>query len=440
MPHDVTRETAVRILLRVERGGAFAQPLLDAAFKRRISPESRPFLTELVLGSLRMLAALDFAVEWATGRPKGRLDPTLLAVLRTGAYQVLYMSVPRYAAVSETVDVARALCGEGAAALANAALRRIAGGPVPFPRFHEDPAAHMTVTLSHPPYLVEAFRKAFGDEEARALCEANNLPPPVTVRAFSPRIGPDELRARLEAEGARPRPGRFFPGVFDIEGAPESYPSFRKGLFLVCDEASVVPVLLLSVSPGQTVFDMCAGPGGKSVHLAELVGEGGQVVAVEPNPRRARRVEEAGRRFGLANLAVVIGTAQVVAAQQTGRGDAVLVDAPCANTGVLRRRVEARWRVSPEEVARLAALQQEILDASAQVVKPGGRLVYSVCSLLPEETSGVVDAFLRRHPQFVPAGGPAELERFRTGEGRYLTLPHRDGIDGMFCAVFRRVS
>jgi len=437
--HDRIRETAAGILLRVDRGSAFAGPLLDAAFKKGIPEKSKPFLTELTLGCVRMMLALDFAIEWATGRRKEKLDPHLLAVLRTGAYQILYMSgVPGYAAVSETVNLARYLCDAGSGGLANAAMRRIAEGPVPFPSFSDDPAGHMVHALSHPPLLVEAFRKKFGDEGARALCCADNVPPPVTVRAFGPKISPEALAARLEAEGTSPRPGRFFADSFDIDGAPQRLPSFNEGLFQVMDEAGHLPVLLLAPRQGATVFDACAGPGGKSVYLAELVGDSGQVIAVEPVEKRAERIQEAGRRHSCRNLAVATGTAQAVAAENAGMADAALVDAPCANTGVLRRRVEARWRITPDEVARLTALQRDILDASAGVVREGGGLVYSVCSLLPDETDAIADDFLARHPEFEPCPGPPELERFKTAPGRYESLPHRDGIDGMFCAAFSR--
>jgi 16S rRNA (cytosine967-C5)-methyltransferase len=439
------------VLERVERARAFADLTLQAAFARtELGARDRAFATELVYGTLRWRGRLDFVLRRALERDLATLEPGVLTLLRLGAYQLLFCdSVPASAAVDQTVRSARALGAERATGLVNAVLRRLAqqAPALALPALADDPRAHLEHALGVPGWIAERWLAQLGPAEAAALAEASNAVPPISVRANAARIDRDALLARLLPRFPEARPCAFAPGglVLGHGGAPGGDPDFVDGLFTVQDEASQLVVELLAPRPGERVLDACAAPGTKTTAIAERVGPSGLVVALDRSARRLALVGRAARRLGLGNVTALARDATQPLADLPGAPfDRILVDAPCSGLGALRRNADARWRLTPEDPARLAATQAALLSSVRGVLGPRGTLVYSTCTLTPEENDDVIASFLAAEPGLRRASAeslPATLRRaFDAGAGHPLldetgalrTWPHRHGMDGFF--------
>lgn len=443
------RLLALRVLERVERAGAYADLALHAALRRsRLAPSDRALATELVYGTLRWRGRLDFWLRPLLQRDFERLEPLVATLLRLGAYQIRFMErVPDGTAVDQTVRCARAVGAERATGLVNAVLRRLAAGRRrrTLPSLEDDPRAHLVHALSLPEWVAERLLEQFGPEEAARLAEAQNVVPPLTVRA-NPRRGDraallEELRERFpEARPCAVAPGGL---VLGARGNPGLEPAFLDGRFTVQDEASQLVVALLDPQPGERVLDACAAPGTKTTAVAERVGDAGEVCALDRNARRLGLVGREARRLGLVNVTTREQDATLpLGPLAEGPGfDRVLVDAPCSGLGTLRRNPDLRWRLRPEEPARLAETQRALLRRAAEAVAPGGVLVYSTCTFLPEENEEVVEAFLRETPGFrrVPAAElPEALGPVLDGAGALRCLPHRHGTDGFYAVRLER--
>jgi 16S rRNA (cytosine967-C5)-methyltransferase len=421
-PVDV-RDVALAALERVD-AGAYANLALPALLRRTtLSPSDRAAATDLVYGSLRMRAALDFALAPLSRQPLDRLEPLVLRGLRLGAYALLFGGTAPHAAVAETVGAVARAGHRGQAGYVNAVLRRLAAAPPAWPDPDRDPVGWATTRGSHPAWIVEEALARLGPEEMRALVEADNTRPEVSLRATPGRVGRDELLAELAA-GVSARPSPLSPDCVLLErGDPGRLPAVREGRAVVQDAASALVAPAVGAGPGDLVADLAAGPGGKAGHLAAL---GARVLAVEFQPGRARLVAETARRLGVADrLHTVVGDGRRPPLRPAD-ADAALVDAPCTNLGSLRRRPEARWRHDPEDLPELVELQLELLEAAAEVVRPGGTVLYSVCTWTGAETDGVVAELLERR------------DELRLDETRQL-WPHRDGADGMFLARLFKV-
>lgn len=390
-------------------------------------------MTELVYGVTRRRLTLDHEIDGLSH--VRRLSPALRASLRLGLYQIRHLQrVPSYAALHEAVEQARRHGHEGTARLANALLRRaLAVGP---------PAApSVAVATSHPAWLVDRWTARLGADDARQLLDSDNARPPVTLRVNRLRTSPRALAQALSSDGVETRPGRWCPEALEaLDGPPPArLRSFRAGMFSLQGEASMLAARALEPRPGQRVLDVAAAPGGKATHLAELIGDRGEVVANEVDPRRAELVAAGARRLGLRAVAVRCGDARHLPQELAGRCDRVLADLPCSGLGVLARRPDLRWHKTEADLARLAGLQSELLDAAAACVGPGGLLVYSTCSTEPEEGEQVVDAFLQRHPDFEPSPLGCVLGDACDAAAWQMRLwPHRHGTDGFFIARFGR--
>jgi len=440
------RGRAHEILLRVERAGAFASILLDKAEPAFADRRDAALLHEIVLGVLRRQSILDHVLAAAAGRDPAELDAEVRIALRVAAYQILFLDrVPDFAAVDGAVELIKGSRGRVAAAagLTNAVLRRVAAGgtdALPPSGPADDPGA-LALRHSHPTWWVERLVARLGAARADAVLAANNAPA-TTVLCAHPRRGTAEaVAARLAAEGVITRPAAR-PGALVVErGSLGASATLRDGDAWVQDEASQLIAGLFGERVGPRVADLCAAPGSKTMQLAAGLTGGGLVVACDRHSRRLRRLVRLAHRTG--SDAVFAVQADLTAPPPVrGPFDQVLVDAPCSGTGTLRRHPEIRWRLRPADLKLLAVRQGRLLEAGARLTAVGGSLVYSVCSVEPEEGEEVVERFLRAAPGFVVADPAAFLPEAYRGwvdaRGFLRTWPDRAPMDGFFAAKMVR--
>jgi 16S rRNA (cytosine967-C5)-methyltransferase len=437
-----SRTAAYRALRRVHEAGAWSAPAVDRALRESgLDARDRAFAANLAYETLRWQGSLDWALGRVSARPLDRLDPEVLDVLRLGAWQLLHGRQPDRAAVGTAVDVARAEVGAHVTGFVNGVLRALARqrDALPWPAGDADDAVGLR--LGYPAWVVAAARARFGPR-AEAVLEAGNAAPGVVLRATGDR---QALLEELAAAGVDAEPGPHAPEAVRAPGAdPGRLAAVAEGRAVVQDEASmlVARAVAADLPRGALVLDACAGPGGKTTHLAQL---GARVVATEIQPTRAALVRQAADRLatgaGGDRVEVVVGDATAPPTHRD-RFDAALVDAPCTGLGVVRRRPELRWKRDPGDARRLADLQLRILDRVAGAVRPGGRLVYSACTWTVEETRDVADHVL------AISGDRLELEDAEAvlgGAGRRIgddpgvqLDPAADGVDGMYVLVLRR--
>jgi 16S rRNA (cytosine967-C5)-methyltransferase len=436
-PVSQARYEALHILVRVERDRAFADIALEHALERaRLEPRDAALCTEIVFGTLRWRRHLDWRLTPHLNRPLAKLDPWVRALLRLTAYQLIFLDrVPRWAAVDEAVSVARLKSRvPGPAEFVNAVLRSFTRAPGP-PRLPAHPVEAAGVRWSFPDWIAARWIARYGMEEAERLMAALDERPPVTIRANTLRITREDLAARLrDEELAETDPTRLAPeGLTVRRGAVGRWAAFTAGWCAIQDEASMLIARLLDPSPGELVADTCAAPGTKATHLAQLMGNRGRIVAMDPNAARLRLLTQAAARLGVDIIEAHTGGVAAVAGRWKGRCDRVLVDAPCSNLGVLRRNPDVKWNRDESDLARLAEKQRGILAAAAALARPGGRLVYATCSLEPEENDLIVRGFLDGHPDWT-VDPPADFPVAPGPEGFIRCLPHVHGTDG-FTAV-----
>jgi 16S rRNA (cytosine967-C5)-methyltransferase len=433
------RRAAYAVLRRVFEDGAWADRALRGEAERLgLDGRDLALATRLAYGAVQRRATLDHVIEVLAGRPLDRLEPAVVAALRLGIFQLVYLDrVPDHAAVGEAVELAK---GEsrGGAGLVNAVLRRAAReaealvGALP-----DDTPEAAALRLSHPEWIARLWWDAFGPDEARRLMAADNEAAEAVLRANTLRITAEELARRLPV-ATRSAPGLpealVLDEPYDAHGAPE----WRDGLFMPQSRAAMAVARVLGPQPGERVLDLCAAPGGKTTHLAALMGDEGEVVAVERHPGRAAALERTAARMGA--TAVTVRTADAAAPQEPAAYDRVLVDPPCSDLGTLASRPDARWRKAAEDPARLARTQAAILRAGAAALAPGGTLVYSTCTISPAENEQLIDAFLDDHDDFEADDLRRDVPVWQhPSVPSYLqTLPHRDGTEGFFIARLRR--
>ncbi|MGH7913182.1 MAG: 16S rRNA (cytosine(967)-C(5))-methyltransferase RsmB, partial [Candidatus Binataceae bacterium] len=405
------------------------------------APPDRRLLTLLVLGTLAWRGRLDYELAQLCTQPLEKLEPAVLGALRLGLFQMRHLSrVPVHAAVDTAVSLAREATGRGAGGLVNAVLRRAARGVVAMPDRAADEIGYLAVAYSHPRWLAACFIEWFGMVRAEALMAADNEAAPNVMRLNLARGTRDEIVARMEADGIRVASGDHLPETAVLESAPDfDSDSYRAGLFRPQSEASQLVARMLAPSPGATVVDCTAAPGGKTNHLAELAGARGRVVALDLNLHGLKAARDLARHLGHRNIA--FARADIAAAPPLHNESAgfVLLDAPCTGTGTLREHPEIRWRLAADDFRRMAEVQRPMLEKAAALVEPGGVIVYAVCSLAPQEGQGVVRGFLAEHPEFaIERPGAPQLASWLQSDATMATSPERGGLDGFFAARMRR--
>ena len=431
------RRVALEVLLRVDRERAFADVLLGHRLGE-FAPADRRLVTQLVLGTIAWRGRLDFELARLSARKLEILSPDVLALLRLGLYQLRMLTrIPPHAAVDTAVTVAReGPGGAGAARFVNAILRAAIRAPIGLPSRSADELEFLTVAYSHPRWLVERFVEWFGVADAEALMAAGNEAAPNVLRLNLARGPHDELAALIERDGMRIARRGCFPETIVLAGAPIfDSPTYRDGVFQPQAEASQLVARLLAPAAGSTVADCAAAPGGKSTHLAELVGVAGTVLALDLNLAGLRNARATAARLGHRNVLFAradCASALPLRPQSVGY---VMLDAPCTGLGTLREHPEIRWRLQPDDFARMAALQSRMLENAAALVRPAGALVYAVCSLAPHEGPDVIRNFLARHRDFeIDPNPPESIGEILDRDGFMRTRPDRGGLDGFFAA------
>jgi 16S rRNA (cytosine967-C5)-methyltransferase len=430
------RQSAAAICHDLRRG-----ELLDASFDRAtlaLDPRDRRFTRELVYGMLRRRSWLDALLDKRVRGGLARLDADVLDLLRLGAYQLLYMrSVPAYAAIAQTVELAKRRHGMGSSRLVNAVLRRLdREGDSPEVDAPADPIDALALVESHPRWLVARWVARWGEAETRRLLQANNTEPPIVARPI--HAVREQVEAMLEASGVSVADAPLLNDSILLTSpvsALTELGAFRQGLFHVQDPAATLVTRYAAIAEGVRVADVCAAPGGKAIELSRRAGS---VFASDLSVGRLRRVVENATRLELPNVHAYAADARRPAIRET---DVLLLDAPCTGTGTFRRHPDARWRLKISDLAVMSALQRELLRATSALVVPGGLLVYSTCSLETEENDTQVERFLTEHPYWQleppPDGAvPASV----LDAGRLRVLPQKHGTDGAFAARLRRMA
>jgi 16S rRNA (cytosine967-C5)-methyltransferase len=441
-PVSPARLAAFEILLRVEEG-AYATVLL-AAKEEELKPLDRALCHELVMGVLRRQLWLDRLIEYYANRKVAELDAAVRIVLRLGLYQLRFLSrVPASAAVNESVNLVYFARLRSAAGLVNAVLRRATREPEADPTSNiNDALERVAVSVSHPLWLIERWTKAFGAAEAAAFAAANNEPAPNAFRVVSSRAREAEVCESLRQAGAELVPSQVARGAWRITGAGSLLAELvADGKVYLQDEASQLVAQVLEVRPGQRVLDLCAAPGSKTTQIAghwpNSAVEAPIIVASDLHEHRLRTVISAAKLQESSNINCLVLDGLKPLPLAESAFDRVLVDAPCSGTGTLRRNPEIRWRISPADILDLSRRQQQLLFNAARVVKPGGRLIYSTCSIEPDENEDVVRAFLEKNESF-GLGQLALDSSLLTPLGAARTWPQRDGTDGFFICAFVR--
>lgn len=412
------REIAARILQKRGQGEDFVENIAERELAAgRVEGSDRALVMEMAYGCVRRERTLDFLIARKT---PGRQQKALLQILlRLGLYQLFFLErVPEHAAVHETVETAKALGFGPQAGFVNAVLRgyiREREGTEKL--LKELETTQPDVAFSHPEWLWKRWSARWGEADARELMRMNNTAPPTFARVNTLKATHDQLTAAWRGEGAdfKARQFDWAPLVFELLGHPPlaGLESFKNGFFYVQDASTLLAPKELGAQAGQSVLDMCAAPGGKTTYIAQLVSNQARIVAEDAQAARLELVRANATRLG--------AKVEVPAQREEGKFDRILIDAPCSNTGVLRRRVDLRWRVNEAEILRLADQQMRLLESAARRLNPGGAILYSTCSLEPEENEELARRFVAENPKF-----RIDFER--------ALLPFRDGVDGAYVA------
>jgi len=449
MIKETARGMAVQLLTRVETQGAYANLLLQKNITRLTDSRDRQFVTLLVNGSLKHKLTLDYALRLHLTKPMSSLPHEVRAILRLGAFQLLYVDkVPDPVAINESVELTKPF--PKFTGLVNVVLRKVMtkAWDFPWPDVKRQTVRYLSVRYSHPEWMIQRWLKRWGLEETEALCQANNEPAQTWIRTNTLKISREDLIDRLTGEGVTVEPGTRIPESLRIQhfGAIDRLESFQEGLFTVQDESSQLVAHVVDPRPGQRVLDTCSAPGGKTTHLAQMMQDEGEIMAFDIHEKKLELINQSAQRLGITIIQPQFGDARDLPGVKLGSQQRVLVDAPCSGLGVLRRRADLRWQKEEQDLKALPLLQLAILERASSCVEVGGDLIYSTCTIEPEENFEVVKMFRSTHPEFEAVNLldelPFDLEDPRdiqqASKGMLQLLPHRHNMDGFFLAKFRR--
>ena len=434
------RDTALEVLLSISSANAWS----DGSLKRTIAKnglDSRDaaLASRIAYGVIQNRMYLDYYISlWCTQKAE-RLEPLILNILRIGAYQILFMDkVPDRAAVHETVELVKRRGKARAAGMVNAVLRKCVASKSTLPRLPQnDPLRRMTVQYSHPRWLVERLVSLVGAEEAEEFLRLDNRPVATCIQTNPLKTTPEELAQELRDAGVSVQPHPWLVGCFEITGTGdlERLPAFAEGRCTVQDAAARLAAMAAAPAPGDRVLDVCAAPGGKSFAMAMEMGNRGDILSCDIHPHKLKLIENGAARLGITIVRTALADGRERHAAWVEQADVVLADVPCSGLGIIRKKPDIRWK-DPAALAALPAIQRAILGNAAAYVRPGGVLVYSTCTVLPEENGGVVTDFLSGHPEFVKED--FDLPGMGSCSGDATLWPQRTRTDGFYICRMRR--
>lgn len=431
------RTNAIKILIDVEEKGTYSNLALQHL--QGLEPREMALATELVNGVIRSRLRLDYILGHFLKNPLEKLTVPIRNVLRLGAYQLLHMRVPPHAAINESVKLAHRYGHAGVAKLVNGVLRNLQREQdnLKFPG-PEDPVLHLSVKYSLPAWIVEIWMRDYGFEQAQGLAESLERPTNLSLRINTLNTTLDALQERFKAADIEALPGSLPEAIrLGRSVALGEIPGYNEGDWYVQGEGAMWASRLLDPKPGETVLDVGAAPGGKTTHLAQLMGDQGRIVAVDCNSARLELVKSNCRRLGIHTVETLTADATEPLSVEADR---VLLDAPCSGFGLLARKPDIRWHQTPAEVAELPALQLKMLDAVSRSVKPGGELLYSTCTIHKAENECVVREFLAGHSDFALSSIQGMIpEKWEADQGMIQLMPHVHGVEGFFIARLRRI-
>ncbi|MFC5652114.1 16S rRNA (cytosine(967)-C(5))-methyltransferase RsmB [Paenibacillus solisilvae] len=449
-----SREVALNTLIKVAEAGAYSNLQLNRALQdAELSRQDAGLATELVYGTIQFQRTLDDTLRKLITKGFDKISPWVLSLLRLSAYQMLYLDrIPPHAAVNEAVQIAKRRGHSGISGMVNGVLRNMERqlADLKRPNDDQDPITRIGLTHSYPNWLVKRWIKVYGEEKAEAICAAGNNPPHASLRVNLLRISREKALELLAGAGYEAMPSPLTPYGIIVSGGGNlaAADGYGKGLWSLQDESSMLVAEVCAPAPGMRVLDCCAAPGGKTSHLAELMNNEGAVIANDVHPHKRNLVEEQAQRLGLTIVEAVTGDALELALRFNADSfDLVLLDAPCSGFGVIRRKPEIKWTKKVEDVSAIADLQSRLIKEAAKLVKPGGTLVYSTCTIERQENEDQIESFLREHHSFeLDTDWPGNvLEPLRLAgvigdsfDGSVQLLPQHFGSDGFFIARLKR--
>lgn len=438
----MSRETALQVLISCRTRGAWADAALQAQLRSKyLERQDAALCSRIVYGVLQNQLLLDYYLESFCSQKLEHLQPPLWDILRIGAYQILFLDkVPDSAAVNTSVELAKKHKRAQAAGLVNAVLRRLAQSKEDLPPLPDkDPLKNLSIRYSHPRWLVKRLISLVGQEEAEAFMACGNSQPPTTVQVNTCKVSTPSLLASLAEAGVTAEPHPWLPDCLLLQGTGEleRLEAFRAGGFYVQDPAARMAVMAAGIKPHSWVLDMCAAPGGKSFAAGILMKDRGEILSCDLHGGKLKRIQEGAARLGLTCLRTAAADGRVFNQAWSRQFDVVLADVPCSGLGIIRKKPDIRYKRSNDLFA-LPVIQRTILETAARYVRPGGTLLYSTCTILPEENQEVTGGFLAEHPEYAPA--PFTLPG-PVGEcaGEVTLWPQRHGTDGFYiCRMTRQ--
>ena len=450
---DKVRNAALKAVFEVLENGAYANIAINNLLKETsFSPLERSFITEIVYGTVKSKNTLEWIRDKFVSLKK--IDPWINYIILTGIYQLVYLDkVPVSAACNESVNLAKKYGNLGSVKFVNGVLRNIARNldKISYPDIEEDPVLHISVVYSHPKWLIKRWVDEYGIEDTIVLCKHNNSKSPNTIRVNTLKIQADELMALLVDKGIDVKKTFYAPEGLEIAnfGQIDKMDAFIQGLFIMQDEASMLPARCLNPESHSTIIDGCAAPGSKTTHLAQLTCDQSTILAFDIHDHKLKLIEQNAQKLGINSIRVQKQEAQKIGELFKRKIDYLLLDVPCSGLGVLRRRADLRWRKDQQQIQELSKLQLEIIEGAAKCLKPGGVMVYSTCTMTQEENINVVEKFLENNKDFsfdsllpyVPHELAKDSFLHHTASMGYIQIfPQKHKMDGFFIARIVRKS
>lgn len=446
MTQKSARYTVVHALIQVNQNSGYSNVVLNQALQQsELSTADRMFASALFYGTLERKITLDFIISHYSSKPLNKLSPQVLEILRVSIYQILYLdSVPDSAAVNEGVALTKLLGVTSASGFVNAILRSFLRDDKKFPECKGNRLRKWEIRYSCPEWLIKILLETYGEEDTVSFLESSLGRQSLYARVNTTKITAHALIEKLNQEGIAAVECPDLKNCISLSktSAVEDIPSFKEGLFHIQDKSSQLCASLLDAKPGESVLDLCAAPGSKSFTIAELMFGNGTITSCDLTQEKLSKVSEGAKRLGLSIIKPTLNDARIFN-KSFPLFDCVLCDVPCSGIGIIGRKPEIKYK-NPKELTGLPAIQKQILEQASLYLKPGGRMIYSTCTLLPQENTQITDSFLQKHNDFLPEPLPEELQKFLFGnydQSRYnLTLfPNMVKTDGFFLAIMKKV-